>query len=173
MTRRCVPLVIQSSNLGIFVLQRSWSWLWRPWCREWENRPRAWLTTHDKVALKKKSPLQKRSCLSSGPVMKGSSQAGFMHIHGSGRQSAHIQKPVPGIWESKGFISILLAEIVIFLLKAISFGYQLGMCVGARKWIQGKYPIIFPWHSPYVYPTNKIPSFTKWAPITGTAWRTS
>lgn len=55
----------------------------------------------DKVALKKKRSLRKRSCLASGWVMMGSSHAGFMHIHGSVRQSAHLQKSVPSILKSE------------------------------------------------------------------------
>lgn len=58
----------------------------------------------------------------------GSSQADFLHVHGSGRWSAHMQKSVPGRWGSKSFLSILLAEIFIFLWKAISLGYNM-VCV--------------------------------------------
>lgn len=62
-------------------------------------------TMPDTVALKKKRSLRNRSHLASGRVLMGSSRTGFMHTHGSVRQSAYLQKSVPGIWKSEDFIS--------------------------------------------------------------------
>lgn len=123
----------------------------------------------DEVALKKKRSLQKRSCLTSGHVMMASSQAGFMYIHGSMKQLAHIHKSVPGIWEFEFLICPFGTDIYICLES-----HQLclsTLCVYGQGAVDsGSYPSsLFLAFVLGIYAGNKVPSLIRSALARGTA----
>lgn len=101
-----------------------------------------------KVTLKKKRSSQKKSHLTSGHMLMGSAQAGFMHIRVSARRSAQTQKPELGI-RVQGFRVCLSSRDTSFSFE----GHQLWLPTwyvggGGRDGFQAVLPVIFPWHSP-------------------------